>query len=68
MYIFSNDYKGCVGENMALNLIKMRSFYLGKNSALYFEHSNTFETMTFDTQENATLAYQSIVGMVKALQ
>jgi hypothetical protein len=68
MYIFYNDYKGCAGENMSLNLAHMRSFYLGKNLTLYFEYSETFETMTFDTQENATFAYQSIVGMVKALQ
>ena len=68
MYIFSNDYKGCESKDLSLNLYHMRTFYLGKNSSLYFEHTNTYETLTFDTQENATFAYQSITGMLKALQ
>jgi len=68
MYIFSDDYKGCIADNMSFNLAHMRSFYLGKNSAIYFEHTDTFETLTFDTQMNAATAYHSIVGMIKALR
>lgn len=69
MYIFIEDYKGsqCKMPH-ALNLAHMRSFYIGTDSRVYFEYKETFEYFTFDTQENALFAYQSIVGMIKALQ
>lgn len=68
MYIFSGDYIGIGNKSFALNLAHMRSFYLGTDSRVYFEYSDTWETLQFDTQENATLAYQRIVGMIKGTQ
>ena len=69
MFIFIEDYKGsqCKMPH-ALNLAHMRSFYLGTDARVYFEHGDTWETFTFESQEDALFAYQSIVGMIKALQ